>query len=100
VGCPHPRSVALYVFFVCVVACVLTLAPPCPLFPSSPKCWCFRGPRSPSTLERGWQGLFMSLLLWPIFYTIQFYLGIECIVFVGVLLVSMYSVFWSLIPQD
>ena len=26
--------------------------------------------------------------------------GIECIVFVGVLLVSMYSVFWSLIPQD
>ena len=34
------------------------------------------------------------------FYTIQFYLGIECIVFVGVLLVSMYSVFWSLIPQD
>jgi hypothetical protein len=32
------------------------------------------------------------------FYTIQCYLGIACIVFVGVLLVSMYSVFWSLYP--
>ena len=54
------------------------------------------GGRRPETHSR-WRRIYD---LWPIFYTIQFYLGIECIVFVGVLLVSMYSVFWSLIPQD
>ena len=54
------------------------------------------GGRRPETRSR-WRRIYD---LWPIFYTIQFYLGIECIVFVGVLLVSMYSVFWSLIPQD
>ena len=54
------------------------------------------GGRRPETRSR-WRRIYD---LWPIFYTIQFYLGIERIVFVGVLLVSMYSVFWSLIPQD
>ena len=34
------------------------------------------------------------------FHFIQYYLGIVCILFVGVLLVSMYSVFWSSTPQD
>ena len=34
------------------------------------------------------------------FHFIHYYLGIVGILFVGVLLVSMYSVFWSLIPQD
>jgi hypothetical protein len=70
-------------------------------------CWVLReeGGRRPET--RRCMGLAPvaggGSTIFGLFYTtygIQFYLGIECIVFVGVLLVSMYSVFWSLIPQD